>query len=215
MIWTQNLGSHSPWQTLEGGQGGASPKSDIATWRHYYSFLRGLRLVESTGTGLHLAPAGVELRSDPTTQRLAIIFADRIRLFAEVLAIIAREPLTVDEVDERIRVLYRTSWENNSGTRSRMDWQEVLGLIEAVGGRRWQITTSGREILQNRLIVTPEAFDEAYEQVVEIAEPPAGSPHCSENSRHPPGHTNLAAPTTSGFRVHHRIQTKSRILEPY
>lgn len=65
--------------------------------------------MENTETGLHLAPAGVELRCDPTTQRLAIIFADRIRLFAEVLAVIAQEPLTVDEVDERTREPYRTS----------------------------------------------------------------------------------------------------------
>ncbi|UYY83098.1 restriction endonuclease [Arthrobacter sp. YA7-1] len=160
-------------EDLQARQGGASPKPDIATWRQYYTFLRGLRLVENTVAGLHLAPAGVELRSDPTTQRLAIIFADRIRLFAEVLAVIAQEPLTVDEVDERIRDLYRTSWESNGGTRSRMDWQGVLGLIEPVGERRWHVTTSGRELLQDRLIVTPAIFDAASEQVVDIAEPPA------------------------------------------
>lgn len=152
---------------------GAPPKTDVATWREYYGFLRGLGLVENTGAGLELAAKGLELESDPTPERLAIIFADRIRLFSEVLSVVADEPRTVDDVDERIRELYRTSWQSNGGTRSRMDWQEVLGLIEPVGSRRWQITTRGRSLLEGRLIVTPEAFDEEQEPVVEITEPPA------------------------------------------
>lgn len=160
-------------EDLQTSRGGATPKTDIATWREYYGFLRGLRLVENTGVGLQLAAAGLELRSDPTPERLAIFFTDRIRLFAEVLSLIAQEPLTVDEVDDRIRLLYRTSWQSNGGIRSRMDWQEALGLIEAAASRRWQITTLGRKVLENRLIVAPGAFDEEQEQVIEIPEPPA------------------------------------------
>lgn len=158
---------------LQVRNGGAPPKSDAATWREYYGFLRGLRLVENTGLGLELTAKGLGLESDPTPRHLATIFADRIRLFAETLSVIAQEPLTVDDVDERIRAIYRTSWQSNGGTRSRMDWQEVLGLIEAVGRRRWQITALGRSLLEGRLVVTPEAFDEEQEPLVEIAEPPA------------------------------------------
>lgn len=154
-------------------QGGASPRSDTATWREYYGLLRGLRLVENGGGGLHLAAAGVELRSDPTPERLAMILASRIRLFAEVLLVIAEEPLTVDSVEERIQVLYKTSGQSKGGIRSRMDWQEVLGLIEPAGNRRWQITSLGRTLLGDRLIVTPEAFDDGHEQMVEISPPPA------------------------------------------
>jgi hypothetical protein len=153
--------------------GGAPPRSDVATWRQYYGFLRGLRLVENTPSGLRLTPAGLELLSDPTPERLASLFAGRFRLFAEVLSVIAREPLTVDEVDERVGALYRTSWDSNVGTRNRMDWQEVLGLIRAVGSRRWEITTSGRQVLEPRMIVTPEAFETEDDTVVEIPEPPA------------------------------------------
>ncbi|WP_369746489.1 restriction endonuclease [Paenarthrobacter sp. AMU7] len=157
---------------IEVRNGGASPKPDVASWREYYGFLRGLRLVKNGSLGLELTPKGLELVSDPTPHRLASIFAERIRLFTETLSEIAQEPLTIDDVDERIRRLYKTSWRSNGGTRSRMDWHDVLGLIEAVGNRRWQITTLGRTLLEDRLVVTPESFDYEHEPIVEIAEPP-------------------------------------------
>ncbi|MFG1820723.1 restriction endonuclease [Kribbella sp. NPDC049174] len=152
---------------------GASPKAEPATWREYNGFLRALRLVENNGGELRLAAAGSELRSDPTPERLAVILADRIRLFAEVLAVIAEEPLTIDDVDERIRSRYKLSWRTNGGTRSRTDWQEVLGLIEPAGNRRWQIAPAGRSLLAGRMIVTPEAFDGEDERAVNIPNPPA------------------------------------------
>jgi hypothetical protein len=87
------------------------------------------------------------------SERLAAILADRIRLFAEVLAVIAAGPLTVDEVDERIRTLYKQSWRNTGNTRMRMEWHEVLGLIEAAGNRRWALTPAGRTLLVGRALV--------------------------------------------------------------
>lgn len=157
---------------VEPRHGGAAPKLEPATWREYYGFLRGLRLAESTAGKIHLTATGLELQSDPTPGRLSVIMADRIRLFAEVLSVIAEEPLTVDEVDDRIRVRYGQSWRSRGNTRSRMDWQEVLGLIEAIGNRRWQITSAGRTLLDGRMIVTPEAFSGEHEHVAEIPEPP-------------------------------------------
>lgn len=158
---------------VEPRQGGAAPKLEPATWREYYGFLRGLRLAEGTAGRLHLTATGLELQSDPTPECLSVILADRIRLFAEVLSVIAEEPLTVDEVDDRIQVRYGQSWRSKGSTRSRMDWQEVLGLIEGIGKRRWQITPAGRTLLDGRMIVTPEAFNDEHEHVTEIPEPPA------------------------------------------
>ena len=154
-------------------QGGAASKLEPTTWREYYGFLRSLRLAEETAGKVHLTATGVELHSHPTPACLAGILADRIRLFAEVLSVIAEEPLTVDVVDERIRMRYRQSWRSNGNTRVRMDWQEVLGLIESIGNRRWQITPAGRSLLDDRMMVTPEAFDDVHEHVAEIPEPPA------------------------------------------
>ncbi|MEU5910551.1 restriction endonuclease [Micromonospora sp. NPDC047527] len=160
-------------ESFERRQGGAAPKLEPATWRDYYGFLRGLQLVENTADELRLTATGLQLHSDPTPARLAAILADRIRLFAEVLSLIVAEPLTVDEVDERIRARYKQSWKSKGNTRIRMDWQEVLDLIEAVGNRRWGITQAGRTVLASRVLVEPDAFDEAPVSVVELPEAPA------------------------------------------
>lgn len=160
-------------ESVERRQGGAAPRLEPATWRDYYGFLRGLQLVGNAADELHLTATGLQLQSDPTPARLATILADRIRLFAEVLSLIAVEPLTVDEVDERIRARYKQSWKSKGNTRIRMDWQEVLGLIEAVGNRRWGITPAGRTVLVGRVLVGPDAFRAAAASVAEIPEAPA------------------------------------------
>ncbi|MBM0275029.1 restriction endonuclease [Micromonospora tarensis] len=160
-------------ESVERRQGGAAPRLEPATWRDYYGFLRGLQLVENTAGELRLTATGSRLQSEPTPARLAVILADRIRLFAEVLSLIAGEPLTLDEVDERIRARYKQSWKSKGNTRSRMDWQEVLGLIEAVGNRRWGVTAAGRAVLAGRVLVGPDAFDEAPGSVVELPDAPA------------------------------------------
>lgn len=160
--------------TVEARAVGAAPKLEPAMWREYYSFLRGLRLAESTPAGIRLTEAGLALRSLPTAAGLSVVLADRIRLFAEVLAVIAEEPLTVDGVDARIRSRYDLSWRSNTNTRNRMDWQEILGLIESTGNRRWGITPAGSAVLEGRVLVTPEAFAEATQDFVAISVPPAG-----------------------------------------
>jgi hypothetical protein len=160
-------------ESVEPRQGGAPAKLEPGTWREYYGFLRGLRLAENTAGELRLTATGLKLQSDPMPERLAVILADRIRLFAEALSAIALEPLTVDEVDERIRARYKQSWKSNGNTRIRMDWQEILGLIEATGSRRWGITSTGRALLEGRTLVEPDAFDEESASVVEIPEAPA------------------------------------------
>jgi|GEM_PF-661666 len=160
-------------ESVERRQGGAAPKLEPATWRDYCGFLRGLQLVEITTEELRLTATGLKLQSDSTPERLATILADRIRLFAEVLSLIAVEPLTIDEVDERIRALYKQSWKSKGNTRIRMDWQEVLGLIEGVGNRRWGITQTGLTLLTSRMLVGPDAFDKAPLSVVDIPKAPA------------------------------------------
>lgn len=154
-------------------QGGTAPKREPATWREYYSFLRGLRLVESSAGGLRLDDAGLKLQASPDAETLAEIMADRVRLFAETLLAVVEKPLTLEEADDLIQSSYKQSWRSRGNTRVRMDWQEVLGLIESVGNRRWQATSSGRLLLQERLLVTPDAFGVEHESIVDIAEPPA------------------------------------------
>ncbi|MCD2191607.1 restriction endonuclease [Actinomycetospora soli] len=158
---------------IEQRQGGAAAKREPATWREYYGFLKALKLVDIAATGLRLTDVGQDLKADPTTAHLSAIFADHVRLFAETLALLLEESLTIDEVDDRVQSLYKQSWRTRASTRSRMDWQEVLGLIEGVGSRRWRATDAGRALLSNRMIVTPQAFESNLEDTVALPHAPA------------------------------------------
>ena len=65
---------------------------------------------------------------------------NKFRLFGEVLEILAVEPGTVQEINAKICKNYHLDWANCSNTRKRLDWLEVLELIEGVGNRKWQVT---------------------------------------------------------------------------
>lgn len=165
---------------IEPRSGGAQRQVQPATWREYYGFLRGLGFATSAGDGLRLTEIGERAREHPTSEVLAGIFADRIRLFAEILAIVGEGPMTVDEVHDCAQGRFGPSWRSNANTRIRMDWQEVLGLIESAGNRKWRVTVTGDIFLAGRLLVTPEALggDEAKE--VTIMPATAGVSACLE-----------------------------------
>jgi hypothetical protein len=165
---------------IEPRSGGAPRQVQPATWREYYGFLRGLGLATSAGDGLRLTEAGERAREQPTPYVLAEIFADRIRLFAEVLAIIAEGPMTVDEVHECVQERFGPLWRSNANTRIRMDWQEVLGLIESAGNRKWRVTTLGGTFLADRMLVTPEALSGDDPQEVTIMPATPGVSACLE-----------------------------------
>lgn len=153
--------------------GGAAPQSQPLTWLEYYRFLKGLRLAQRVGGDLHLTSTGHSLNADPTEAHLATILADQIRLFSESLSFVAAQPRTIDEVDEYLRQKYETSWKSLGGTRSRMDWHEVLGLIAGIGNRRWQITPIGEALLLGRTIVTPQAIIRHQTYDVTVGDTPA------------------------------------------
>ena len=158
---------------IEPAVGGAPRKVQPATWREYYGFLRGLGLAISVSDGLRLTETGERVREFPTPDVLAGAFADRIRLFAEVLAIVAEGQKTVDEVHGCVQERFAPSWRSNANTRSRMDWLEVLGLIESAGNRKWRLTESGEKFLGDRVLVTPEALgvDDAMQVTIMPATP--------------------------------------------
>ena len=78
------------------------------------------------------------------------------------------------EVDEKICDLYKLKWKNCSNTRKRMDWLEVLGLIDIIGNRKWVVTESGKRALKEWILVTPEMLDsfEDAEVSYKISEAP-------------------------------------------
>jgi hypothetical protein len=58
--------------------------------------------------------------------------ADQFRLFAETLSLVSEMTPTVEEISNHLRDGYELAWKTQGGARSRMDWLEVLGLIEGL-----------------------------------------------------------------------------------
>lgn len=144
------------------------------SWRAYAAFLKGVGLVSNQAGRLTLSNAGMKFLAEPTQRNLANQIQDRFRLFGEVLAILEIEPATVEETDRQLCNSYGLNWNNLSNIRRRMDWLEVLGLIQAIGNRKWEVTDSGREALKDWCLVKPEALElmDADPNDIEIDDPP-------------------------------------------
>ena len=143
-------------------------------WRSYAPFLKNIGLVNNQAGILHLSEAGIKFRTNPTKRQLADLIQDRIRLFGEVLEILALTPSTIEEVDEQLCRAYGLNWANFSNTRRRMDWLEVLSLIEGVGNRKWATTVAGRSAMESWCLVTSNIFENPdYDSGdIEITKPP-------------------------------------------
>lgn len=148
--------------------------SSPCTWREYASFLRSSGLACNRAGVLRLTDTGSGFAANPTRERLAGILQGKYRLFGELLPILNEAPLTVQEANQRICQLFDLDWKNCSNTRKRMDWLEVLGLIEGAGDRRWRLTEQGRRALNEWEFVTPElvASFALREEVPVVKEPP-------------------------------------------
>lgn len=148
--------------------------SDPSTWRTYAPFLKGMGLATNQAGTLHLSPEGVAFQKEPTKIHLANLIQGKTRLFGEVLALLSLSASTVEEIDKLLCSQYGLTWKNLSNTRRRMDWLEVLGLIQCVGNRKWEVTADGDERLKDWCIVSPDvlkSFNSTSKEVV-IPEPP-------------------------------------------
>lgn len=143
------------------------------TWRQYSYVLRQMGLVENRKGVLRLTADGSELLKDESRSRLASLMADRTRLFAEVLGLLVREPLTVEEANAELVESYNLDWKTVNNTRLRMTWLEILGLVEWLGGRKQSATADGRALFDTWEIVTPSALAiHDSGEVVDIPEAP-------------------------------------------
>lgn len=138
------------------------------SWREYAPFLRGAGLAHNQAGSLRLTSVGRKFSEDPTQRGLADIFQDRFKLFGETLEIIGKTSATVQEVNVTICGLFDLDWKNCSNTRKRMDWLEVLGLIESAGGHKWRITEDGAAALETWELITPKIVMSFEEQADEI-----------------------------------------------
>jgi len=148
--------------------------SNPSTWRTYAPFLKGMGLATNHAGTLYLSSDGTAFQKNPTKIHLANLIQEKTRLFGEVLALLSLSASTVEETDKLLCEQYGLTWKNLSSTRRRMDWLEVLGLIQGAGNRKWELTADGKEVLKGWCIVSPDVlkFLDADKKQVEIPEPP-------------------------------------------
>ena len=134
-------------------------------WREYTPFLKGVGLVSNHAGILYLTDIGIDFCNDLTERNLANLMHNHFRLFGEILEILKIEPGTVQEIHSKLCNDYHLNWKNCSNTRRRLDWLEVLELIQPVGSRKWQVTKAGYSALSDWNIVTPNIIS-SFENVI-------------------------------------------------
>lgn len=144
-------------------------------WRAYAPFLQGVGLVSNRSGVLSLNDVGDTFLKSPSRRFLANLLHDRYRLVGEVLDLLSHESKTVEDVDKELCRDFCLDWTNLSNTRRRMDWLEVLGLIESVGNRKWGLTEDGKKAIDEWIVLSPDAvnFELDYNEEITIAPPPA------------------------------------------
>ncbi|MES9604592.1 restriction endonuclease [Actinomadura sp. NPDC000929] len=128
------------------------------TWRKIAGVLRSMGLIENRKGTLELTTDGAQLLAEKSPSHLASLMADRVRLFAEVLGLLVREPLTVEEANAKLVETYNLDWKSVNNTRLRMTWLEVLGLTEWLADRKQTATQEGRKVFETWETVSPEAL---------------------------------------------------------
>lgn len=137
--------------------------NDVRTWREYAPFLKGIGVVENNNGSLHLSKIGEELSSNLTFYNIATLMQQRFRIFGELLFFINEKESTIQEINEKVCSAYGTY----SNIRKRMNWLEVLGLIEMIGNRKWILTKVGKQALKEWTLFTPDilkSFDNAEKE---------------------------------------------------
>lgn len=128
-------------------------------WRVYAPFLKGVGLVSNKSGLLCLTDIGETFAKLQSKRYLANLLHEKYRLFGEVLVLLELNPKTIEEVDKELRREYGLDWANLSNTRRRMDWLEVLELIECVGNRKWGLTTEGKSAISEWSIISADVVD--------------------------------------------------------
>ena len=136
-----------------------SSTNDTYPWRVYAPFLKGVGLVSNKSGQLCLTDIGENFVKLKSKRCLANLLHEKYRLFGEVLALLELEPKTIEEVDKELCREYSLEWANLSNTRRRMDWLEILELIECVGNRKWGLTAEGKAAINEWSIVSADVVD--------------------------------------------------------
>ncbi len=148
-------------------------ESSIYTWRIYAPFLKGIGLASNKAELLTLTDLGKKFYDSPNKRFIADLLHDRYRIFGEILIMLQDEPKTIEAINEIICREYSLDWNNLNNTRRRTDWLEVLGLIEAVGNRKWGVSLEGKKAIEDWPIISSDVIDHVNENSQNIQILPA------------------------------------------
>lgn len=151
---------------------GASARTDPLSWQLYGRFLKSVGLAVQHGDKLELTPAGEAVRENPETEELAPLILRRMRMLAESLDYISTHEPKIEDLKECLKQSYAVPWKGLGDTRARIDWLEVLGLIESSGNRRWRSTPKGKRVLRNSILVSPESLEMSSKNFPDINKAP-------------------------------------------
>lgn len=155
------------------GKKAAAPTTDPLTWGEYSRFLKAAGLAQIMNAEMKLTSLGADFKRTGSAEDLGVALASRFRLLAESLQFIAKAPTTIEDLDAHFRASYRTDWKSLGGTRTRTDWLDALGAIEAIEARRWKITATGERLLARCGIVTPDALVPASAEAMPLSDAPS------------------------------------------
>ena len=161
------------------------------TWRNLGAPLVAMGLLKNQSGKLILTGEGKTLLSSRSHVELANLLASRVRLFAELLNVLAEQQLTIKEALEYLVEKYQlNSWKSVSNIRSRITWLEVLGLVEWLPENKLGATPLGREVVSGWQLVSPAAtYVEEFDSDVNIPEAPAEVQALLDHLRdHPEAH---------------------------
>ncbi len=147
--------------------------SSVYPWRNYAPFLKGIGVAANKAGLLTITDAGVKFIESPNKRYIADLLHDKYRIFGEILYLLQSEPKTIEDIDELLCREYSLDWANLSNTRRRTDWLEVLGMIEAVGNRKWGLTAEGKKAIQDWPLVSSDVVDYTEENNQDIQITPA------------------------------------------
>lgn len=150
--------------------------TDVQPLKTYFPFMRSIGLVRKRSETIMLTDIGKTFAKNKSKRYLADRIQSTFRLFGEMVDLLAKEPMTVSEVDRVICHRFGLNWKNLSNTRRRTDWLEVLGLIQPIGNNKWEVTEEGLNALESWCIVSPEAIetlDEDASETIVVSDPPA------------------------------------------
>lgn len=143
------------------------------SWRVYAPFLKGVGMVSNKSGLLCLTDIGEKFAELHSKRYLADLLHDKYRLFGEVLVLLESNPKTIEDVDKELCREYYLDWANLSNTRRRMDWLEILGLIEGRGNRKWGLTVEGNKAVKEWPLVSADVVDKGFAEEIKIMPPPA------------------------------------------